>query len=321
MKTSTKIWLIVASLLVLIGGILFIWGFSMLNWNFKNLSSNKFQSIEYETNLEFENISINVDTSDVKFVLSTNDKCKVVCYEQQNINHTVKFDNNTLTIERVDNRKWYEYINFGFKNQAITVYLPKTIYNNLYIEGHTGDIEIPKDFTFNSVNIIISTGDVECYANATESMIVKASTGDIDLLGVTVGSLDLSVSTGEINLFNTICNGDALIRVSTGETEINNLTCNNFSSNGATGDIELNSVIANGKLTIKRTTGDVKLNRSDASEINITTSTGSVKGSLLSGKVFIVNTDTGHKRVPNTVTGGICEISTDTGDVIISLID
>ena len=52
---------------------------------------------------------------------------------------------------------------------------------------------------------------------------------------------------------------------------------------------------------------------------DITTDTGNVKGSLLSEKVFIVSTDTGKKQVPNTITGGRCEITTDTGDIIISI--
>ena len=49
------------------------------------------------------------------------------------------------------------------------------------------------------------------------------------------------------------------------------------------------------------------------------TDTGDVRGSLLSEKVFIVNTDTGRKEVPDTITGGRCEITTDTGDVKITI--
>ena len=82
----------------------------------------------------------------------------------------------------------------------------------------------------------------------------------------------------------------------------------------------MNDVIASGKFEIERDTGDVKFERCDAAEIFIETDTGNVKGSLLSEKLFIVDTDTGSKDVPKTVTGGRCEIDTDTGDVKITLV-
>lgn len=44
-----------------------------------------------------------------------------------------------------------------------------------------------------------------------------------------------------------------------------------------------------------------------------------MKGSLLSDKVFLMQTDTGEVDVPKTVTGGKCEIITDTGDIRIDV--
>ena len=58
-------------------------------------------------------------------------------------------------------------------------------------------------------------------------------------------------------------------------------------------------------------TGDVKFDACDASEISVKTDTGDVTGSLLTDKVFITNTDTGRVNVPQTATGGRCEIITD----------
>jgi len=57
----------------------------------------------------------------------------------------------------------------------------------------------------------------------------------------------------------------------------------------------------------------------DAGEIYVDTDTGDVSGTLLSDKVFIVKTDTGKIDVPNSISGGRCEIETDTGDVKISI--
>ena len=51
----------------------------------------------------------------------------------------------------------------------------------------------------------------------------------------------------------------------------------------------------------------------------VTTSTGEVTGSLRSEKVFITRSDTGRQDVPKSVTGGRCEITTDTGDIEITV--
>lgn len=59
----------------------------------------------------------------------------------------------------------------------------------------------------------------------------------------------------------------------------------------------------------------MRFDRADASEIFVRTGTGNVTGSLLTDKVFLTQTDTGTVEVPQTITGGRCEIRTDTGDI------
>ena len=58
---------------------------------------------------------------------------------------------------------------------------------------------------------------------------------------------------------------------------------------------------------------------SDAEAIFVQTDTGDVTGSLLTEKVFSTRTGTGRVSVPQSVTGGRCEISTDTGDIRIEI--
>ena len=78
-------------------------------------------------------------------------------------------------------------------------------------------------------------------------------------------------------------------------------------------------VIAENKFSIERSTGNVKFDGSDAAEIFVKTDTGDVTGSLLTDKVFIAQTDTGDVDVPKTVTGGRCEIMSDTGNIKIKI--
>ncbi|MBQ9117278.1 MAG: hypothetical protein IJY04_09665, partial [Clostridia bacterium] len=133
------------------------------------------------------------------------------------------------------------------------------------------------------------------------------------------GSLDLTLSTGDVELRGVTCTGDVEISLSTGKTTVTALECRNFTSTGSTGEVQLNSVFASEKIDIERSTCSVLFSGIDASEIMIETDTGDVKGTILTEKVFYAQSDTGRVDVPRTASGGICEVTTDTGNIIISI--
>ena len=279
---------------------------------------------DYETNIhkineEFDNISIKTDTADIAFVLSDDGTCRVVCYEDAKKSHSVEVQDGTLAVNVVNNKKWYDHIGVNIDSPKITVYLPEAAYSSLVIEESTGDIEISKDFKFKSIDISLSTGNIKCYASAVENIKIAASTSDIYAEGISASSLDLTVSTGNVTVSSATCEGDITIGVSTGKTYLTDVACKNLTSTGSSGDISLKNVISTEKISVERSTGDVTLDRSDAAELFIMTSTGDVEGSLLTNKVFITKTDTGRIDVPNSIIGGRCEITTDTGDIKISI--
>ena len=279
MSKSVKTWLIIAASLVVAGGMIFTGVMTVLKWDFTKLSTVNYETNEYKIGEDYKNISIITKTADVLFV-TTKEETSVVCHEQKNMKHSVSVQNGTLLIEIKDTRNWYEHIGINFGTSKITVYIPK---------AHYGEIS------------------------------VKSSTGDIGIEKITANTLDLCVSTGGITVSEVDCSGDVKIKVSTGKTNLTDIKCKNLISGGNTGDVCLKNVIATEKFSIERSTGDIKLAASDAAEIFIKTDTGDVKGSLLSEKVFVAQTDTGRIDVPKTVTGGKCEISTDTGDIKITV--
>ncbi|MBQ8215129.1 MAG: DUF4097 family beta strand repeat protein [Clostridia bacterium] len=319
MRTRTKVWLIIAASFVLVGGLIFGGVMSMLKWDFTKLSTDEYETHDYEIDENFNNISIITDTADILFVPSENQKTSVVCHEQKNMKHSVTVQNGKLVIEIVDTRKWYEYIGINFGTPKITVYIPQGEYGALLVKSSTGNVEIPKEFKFENIDISESTGNVTNYASASENIIIKTSTGNIRVENVSASTLDLSVSTGGVAVSNVTCESDVKISVSTGKTNLTNIRCKNVVSTGNTGEISLNNVIAAEKFSIERSTGDVRFEGSDATEISVKTDTGDVTGTLLSEKVFITETSTGSINVPKTTSGGKCEITTSTGDINISI--
>jgi DUF4097 and DUF4098 domain-containing protein YvlB len=319
MRDKTKIWLFAAVSLLLVGLILFGGTMTVLKWDFTKLSTVKYVTNEYIIEESVESISVLSQEADIALLPATDGKISVVCRERAKALHSASVEDGTLKIEVNDTRKWYDYIGFFFGAPKITVYLPEGVYGALAICTKTGSIEIPQAFTFGSIDIEESTGDVTSYASALGDINIKATTGSIHVEGISTASLALSVSTGEVTALDIHCAGDIAVSTSTGKTRLTDVNCQNLRSNGSTGDILLENVIATERILIERNTGDVRLEDADAAEILIETDTGNVTGTLLSQKVFIPRTDTGRIDVPKTAIGGRCEITTDTGDITISI--
>ena len=280
MSKATKIWLTVAASLVLLGIIIFTAIMTVNHWDFIKLSTEEFETRTYEFNEDFNSILISTDTAEIVFLPSENDKCRVVCYEPDSGIHDVTVKDGKLSINWMVHKKWYEHIGITVGSPKITVYLPHNEYVSLSIKESTGDVSILNNFKFDSIDITVSTGD-------------------INIENVTAGSIG--------------------IKVSTGDTFLTNVTCESLASTGSTGDITMSGVIASGKFSIERSTGDVKFDKCDAAEIFVLTDTGDVTGTLLSEKIFFPDSDTGKIDVPKTTSGGKCEITTDTGDIKIRI--
>lgn len=274
----------------------------------------------YDLNESFTNFNINTSISNVTFEVSTDGSKKVVCKETDKQYHDVKVVNDELQINFVDETKWYERIfNFDFFNREVRIYLPAETYGDLNIKASTGEVNIPTGFTFANIETKVSTGDVSIAANVTNKIKVNSSTGDIILTNNTVKELELKASTGNVTLSDVTVNENVTINLSTGHINATNLKAENLTINTSTGYISLKKSIINKHLEIKTDTGDVKFDEFDAETMNIRTDTGDVKGSLLSSKIFYVTSKTGKTNYPHTTTGGVCEIKTDTGDVVLTI--
>ena len=305
----------IAGILIAVGLILFVVAMCMNGWDFTKLGTISYETNLHELSADFQNISIQTDTARIYFALSEDGTCRVVCREAVKQKHTVTVENDALMIAVQDERAWYERIGFSFDSPYITVYLPKNMYDSLSVRTATGDVSIAKDFSFENVDVSVSTGDVRAYASA-KTMKAKTSTGDIYVEGVTVDVLEVSVSTGDVEVLDTICKNDIYVGVSTGGMTLTNVHCGSLSSTGSTGGVSMRNVIAQTAFSIERTTGDISFEQCDAAEIYIKTSTGSVKGILLSGKMFSASTGTGSVSVPDSTVGnGECKIVTSTGNI------
>lgn len=258
MTKKTKIWLIIAASFVLVGCIIFTGVMSVLKWDFRKLSTVKYQTNLYEITEVFEDISIKTDTADIVFAVSDDAKCKVECYEEEKAKHSVTVQENTLAINIVNQKSWHDYIGINIGTPKIMVYLPETEYSSVAITSSTGDISL-ENLCAGSLDITVSTGDVDLKNIECNSVLSSGSTGDIHLKNVIAKEkFSIKRSTGDVK-FNGCDAGEITIETDTGDVTGLLLSEKVFITKTSTGKIDVPNTVTGGKCKIKTDTGDIKI--------------------------------------------------------------
>ncbi len=306
---------------------------------------------------DFENIDIDSVECDVKFIKSENDECKIESIDEKSIVTEAEVRDNTLYINRVDKRKWYEGIGvyFGYRTPRITVFLPETEYEKLSILSASGDTSISSDFSFESANVRSSSGDIEFLADVLKNAEIKSTSGDISVNteaeNLTVGSTSGNVgvegkansvtvsstsgdvlcyrvdSEGEFNAKTT--SGDVMVRDSkvagayiqstSGDVSIEKISADKLSFKTTSGDIELEEVYAENMLSASAVSGDIELIHGDSMDISFETTSGDIEAIIQTGKNFSYKTSSGTICLPEDSGDGKCHVKTVSGDAEIKI--
>ena len=239
MQKITKIWITAGALLTALGLIMFAAAMTAYGWNFKRLSTVKYESRTYAVNEEFKDITVRTKTADIIFIPSEDSGSKVVCAENEKMKYTVTVSGGILTIDEADSGKWYDYIGIDFEAPEIAVYIPKGEYGALSVESDTGNIEIPQDFKFESIDISEITGDVTNGASSSEFIRIKTGTGNVKLDGCDSAEIFVKTNTG--NVTGSLLSDKA------------------FSAKSGTGTVDVPKTASGGKCEITTSTGDIKI--------------------------------------------------------------
>ena len=312
MKKGILVLIIFGSIATTVGAVVF--GIGLAN-DINALQAHK-ETHEYELTEAFNSINIEGDSGDFTFIYNSENVNKVVAEEDKYFTTSVGVTDNVLTISNKNNKKWYE--NFFYSvSPKITVYLANTDYQNLVVNNSTGDINVPGDFTFDNVAIKVSTGDINFKSTVKDALAITSSTGNHVLTDASMKSLSLEASTGRIELNNVLVENDINLKTSTGNMKLTGVKATNLTTTCSTGGVTLANVEVSNHIYNKASTGDITYLDSDASTIQIETSTGDVNLNLLTPKIMSVSTKTGDVDVPTSLTGGLCQITTSTGDITV----
>jgi len=321
MKKSKKRALQIALLLCLAGMAIWFVCFVIAGFKLTKISTVTYETNTYEIQEEFSDIEVRTKTADVSFVAWDEENCKIVCYEEERMKHSAEVKNGTLMITVKDTTKWHDNIGISFDNPALTIYLPKTQYNTFQVRTYTGEVEMPEDFRFETAKAKTDTGEIGWRASVDDGLTLETDTGDIRVDTEALRGLTIRTSTGETHVSSVKNASRFYVQSNTGKILLQNMTCRFLEAKTDTGEVRLEDTVAVVGCTITTETGDVYFENFDAPEgLGITTDTGNVTGTLLTPKQFLTETDTGEVNVPKTVEGGLCSVTTDTGDINIEVI-
>ncbi len=292
-KTKTTI-LIIGIILFVVGVIVCFCAAAAMGFDFGKLNTSKYVTNKHILREDFNKISVDTKTADVVFALSQDGVGRVVCYEKENLIHTVEIKDGTLVIKLKDTRKWYEYISIVSKSTTVAVQLPKEQYDMIKAEANTGVIHLEKGLYFDKAELDTNTGDITVLSDC-KTLDAATDTGRIHINSAKIDYLNLETDTGKVN--------------------IKDVNAKSLSIEVDTGDVDLENVIAEEKMIIEGSTADIDLDMCDSADISIKTSTGDVFGTLLTPKIFSHKTSTGDVDLPESEAGGKCRIVTSTGDI------
>ncbi len=285
MKKSLLILIIIASALTLAGLLIMTASFAFNGFEFKNISllgEYEISPNEHPIFVEFKNIEIKTSSQNISVLPSPDGKARVVANETKKLYCTVELSGDTLKVQYVDTRMWFDMVGVQFGSTELTLYLPEGDYENLKLSTSSAKIKCDSQaLTFKNAELTASSGDIEFSANVTDGLSVKASSGKAELWDMSPVSLAASSSSGKV---------------------------------------ELSNVTVKDSLDIKTTSGSIEFDKCDAQEMILSTSSGSIHGTLLSDKLFEVSSGSGSISVPASVSDcGKCTVSTSSGNIKLSI--
>lgn len=315
MKELKKKAIIAALIMIAVGFAISIYAMGMMNFNLKSINTISFVTNTYTVDKAFSNISIDGAECIVRMLPSQDDSCKIVCYEGNRIYHSVTVHNDTLTIERHDNRKWYEHFGIYWGSMEIRIYLPESEFTSLYANSLSGDIVIPEGFSFETAKVQSISGNVNFCASVSKDLSVKTVSGELYVGEVAPDKLAVQSISGDITIENTQVQTDITLKAVSGDIELFRANGQSITADTTSGGIDFFDVTATRSIHIESVSGDIELNSCDADSLWIKSSSGDVSGILLTEKIFLTNTSSGEVDVPHTASGGRCEITTTSGDI------
>lgn len=278
-------------IILLLGAALFIYGMSVNDWDFKKLSTFRYEYRTYEAESdEIDSIFLDFDQTNVRVEILESAQKITISYpitfdraDKQKTDVSITAEGNKLTLREESRYNWADHaFNLNWVSPQTVVTLP---------------------------------------ASAAFDLNVKTSYGDVTLAGGTYGIVSLKTAFGSVqaNGFTAV---DAALETDAGDVRATDVQAEGkFSAETHLGDVKARNVRAK-EITLHSDLGDIKIENLDAQAIKLSSSCGDVKGSIKGAtEDFKIDakTDLGDNNLSNRTDGDkTLFIHTSLGDIDIS---
>ena len=266
-------------------------------WGVGNMA---FETKSYEINERFSDIEVEDVECGIKIQCSPDNRCRVICCPARadgSVYRTAEVNNGVLRIERHDKGKLFSF--FSLPPADIEVYLPEGEYGKLTAYSTSGRIAVDEGLNFVSARLESVSGSIEMYSDVKDELRAESTSGRVTVENASPERLTAKNKSGSVSL--------------------SRIRSEDIDASTVSGRIELCNVIASSHLNAESVSGSVELECCDADRIRIESTSGSVKGTLLSDKIFTARSASGSVDVPRSASGGECEISTTSGSIKIEI--
>ena len=312
MKLFKKL-LILALVLILIGGVTFTVAFAASGFNFEKMSGikNNYTTFNESDGRTASKLNLKFESSDVYLKFDEQAEKISITYPEKTNKNGDKLSSTALTeaegtisaVEKISYRN--SLFLWNFNTPRVDVIIPKDRVLNLLIETDTGDVVIEGDATLTALSIETDTGDVKTKNSAltvSGTASLETDTGDVNLGKINASSLTIETDTGDVSIADSTVSQNIDITTDTGDiTFVGAIVCETLKCEADTGDVDGEDAAVDAKtVAIETDTGDVELRltgKSEDYETFVTTRTGD-------------SNIASHKGSPRTLT-----VKTSTGDI------
>lgn len=152
---------VASAICLVIGLILFIAGFAMLDFDITKLSTvTPYRAESFSSSGPVRAIYVDDSNASIECSPSTDDKVHITYYENDQEYYDIsQSSNGDLNIKNKSHRQWYDYIfNIQFEQPKLLVEVPMNYYGDITVKSHDGNVLV-KDI--NVDDLLLTTLDDE----------------------------------------------------------------------------------------------------------------------------------------------------------------
>lgn len=319
MRAFQKICFLVAGVCIALGLVLSLGALAVAKFDLMSLLNRAqtlpTQVVTYPVDHAFSRIVVDTMDAQVQLLPSPDGTCRVECSENEELTYQVSVSDDTLTIQAEVSRPWFNHlVSITWSESQVVVYLPEQTYESLAISTASADVTVPENFTFSSVQVETGSGNIQIAAPVQDTLSAQSASGLVSVSQSSPRSLEAHTVSGNLELSQLQC--EQLTATSTsGGVVLSDIQCTQLTTENTSGKTLLTQVRASGSIQMDSISGDLQLTGCDASSLRLQSISGDISGSLLSSKMFSTHTTSGDVSVPQSATGGTCDVTTVSGSI------